>query len=81
MAVDLLLAMGYGGTVEDAGSAIGKTNGGGIDGVIKEDVLGLDTMFIQAKKMGRYDFYLKKCVTLLGHFSTNDLIKVILNYK
>ncbi|WP_319416453.1 restriction endonuclease [Marispirochaeta aestuarii] len=50
LVVDLLLAMGYGGTVEDAGSAIGKTNDGGIDGVIKEDVLGLDTIFIQAKR-------------------------------
>lgn len=48
--VDLLVAMGYGGTIEDAGSAIGQTNDGGIDGVIKEDVLGLDTIFIQAKR-------------------------------
>ena len=49
LVVDLLLAMGYGGTVEDAGSAIGQSNDGGIDGVIKEDVLGLDTIYIQAK--------------------------------
>lgn len=48
--VDLLLAMGYGGTVEDAGSAIGRSNDGGIDGVIKEDVLGLETIYIQAKR-------------------------------
>jgi restriction system protein len=50
LVVDLLLAMGYGGTVEDAGSAIGQSNDGGIDGVIKEDVLGLDTIYIQAKR-------------------------------
>lgn len=50
LVVDLLLAMGYGGTVDDAGSAIGQTNDGGIDGVIKEDILGLDTIFIQAKR-------------------------------
>ena len=49
LVVDLLLAMGYGGTVEDAGSAIGRSNDGGIDGLIKEDVLGLDTIYIQAK--------------------------------
>jgi restriction system protein len=48
--VDLLIAMGYGGSVEDAGSAIGQTNDGGIDGVIKEDELGLDSIFIQAKR-------------------------------
>lgn len=48
--VDLLVNMGYGGTVEDAGQAIGQTNDGGIDGIIKEDVLGLDTIFIQAKR-------------------------------
>ena len=48
--VDLLISMGYGGTVEDAGQAIGQTNDGGIDGLIKEDVLGLDTIFIQAKR-------------------------------
>lgn len=50
LVVDLLLAMGYGGTVEDAGSAIGRSNDGGIDGLIKEDVLGLDTIYIQAKR-------------------------------
>jgi restriction system protein len=50
LVVDLLLALGYGGTAEDAGRAIGKSNDGGIDGVIMEDVLGLDTIYIQAKK-------------------------------
>ncbi len=50
LVVDLLVAMGYGGSVEDAGRAIGRANDGGIDGVIKEDVLGLDTIFIQAKR-------------------------------
>jgi restriction system protein len=50
LVIDLLLSMGYGGTVEDAGSAIGRSNDGGIDGLIKEDVLGLDTIYIQAKR-------------------------------
>ena len=50
LVVDLILAMGYGGSREDAGEAIGKTGDGGIDGVIREDKLGLDTIFIQAKR-------------------------------
>jgi restriction system protein len=40
--VDLLVNMGYGGNRKDAGEAIGKTNDAGIDGIIKEDKLGLD---------------------------------------
>jgi restriction system protein len=42
--------MGYGGSVKDAGEAIGKSGDGGIDGIIKEDKLGLDIIYIQAKK-------------------------------
>ncbi len=48
--VDLLIKMGYGGTRKDAGEAIGKSNDGGIDGIIKEDRLGLDIVYIQAKR-------------------------------
>jgi Restriction endonuclease len=40
--VDLLVAMGYGGPVEDAGKVVGKSGDGGIDGIIKQDKLGLD---------------------------------------
>ncbi|MCB0845662.1 MAG: restriction endonuclease [Bacteroidetes bacterium] len=50
LVVDLLIAMGYGGSRVDAGRAIGKTNDGGIDGIIKEDKLGLDIIYIQAKR-------------------------------
>lgn len=42
--------MGYGGSRKDAGERIGQTGDGGIDGIIKEDRLGLDTIFIQAKR-------------------------------
>ncbi len=42
--------MGYGGTRKDAGKAIGKSGDGGIDGIINEDRLGLDVIYIQAKK-------------------------------
>ena len=48
--VQLLVAMGYGGTLKDAGKAVGKSGDEGIDGIIKEDRLGLDIIYIQAKK-------------------------------
>ena len=48
--VDVLVSMGYGGNRQDAGQAIGGSGDGGIDGLIKEDRLGLDTIYIQAKK-------------------------------
>jgi len=42
--------MGYGGSLKDAGEAVGKSGDEGIDGIIKEDRLGLDIIYIQAKK-------------------------------
>jgi restriction system protein len=48
--VDLVVAMGYGGSRKDAGEALGKTGDEGIDGIIKEDPLGLDTIYLQAKR-------------------------------
>ncbi|MEI7702838.1 MAG: restriction endonuclease [Planctomycetia bacterium] len=50
LVVELLVAMGYGGSIADAGKAVGRRGDGGIDGVIKEDRLGLDVIVIQAKK-------------------------------
>jgi restriction system protein len=50
LVVELLLRMGYGGTLKDAGKAIGQSGDGGIDGIIKEDKLGLDVIYIQAKR-------------------------------
>jgi restriction system protein len=50
LVVDLLVQMGYGGTRKDAGQAIGGSGDGGIDGIIKQDRLGLDTVYIQAKR-------------------------------
>ena len=49
LVVDLMLAMGYGGSMEDAGQAFQTTGDGGIDGVIKEDRLGLSSIYLQAK--------------------------------
>lgn len=48
--VELLVKMGYGGSRADAGKAIGRSGDGGIDGIIKEDRLGLDVVYIQAKR-------------------------------
>jgi len=48
--VDLLVKMGYGGNRQDAGRAMGKSGDGGIDGIINEDRLGLDVIYIQAKR-------------------------------
>ncbi len=50
LVVDLLVAMGYGGSRKDAGRAIGQSGDGGIDGIINEDRLGLDVVYIQAKR-------------------------------
>jgi restriction system protein len=50
LVIDLLVAMGYGGSRQDAGSVIGRSGDGGIDGTIKEDKLGLDVIYVQAKR-------------------------------
>lgn len=50
LVVALLVRMGYGGSLKDAGKAIGKAGDEGIDGIIKEDKLGLDAIYIQAKR-------------------------------
>lgn len=48
--LELLVAMGYGGSRRDAAERVGKSYDGGIDGIIKEDRLGLDVIYIQAKR-------------------------------
>lgn len=50
LVVDLIVKMGYGGSRKDAGQATKQNNDGGIDGIIKEDKLGLDEIYIQAKR-------------------------------
>ena len=50
LVIDLLIAMGYGGSRKEAGQALGKSGDGGIDGIIKEDKLGLDIIYLQAKR-------------------------------
>ncbi len=50
LVVDLLVKMGYGGSRKEAGQAVGQSGDGGIDGIIKEDRLGLDIIYVQAKR-------------------------------
>ena len=50
LVVDLMIAMGYGGSRKEAGQATQQTNDDGIDGIIKEDKLGLDVIYLQAKR-------------------------------
>lgn len=50
LVVQLLVAMGYGGSAIEAGKALGKSGDGGVDGVIDQDALGLDRIYVQAKR-------------------------------
>ena len=50
LVVQLLIKMGYGGSREEAGKAVGRSGDGGIDGIINEDRLGLDAIYLQAKR-------------------------------
>lgn len=50
LVIELIVKMGYGGSIKDAGKAIGRSGDEGIDGIIKEDKLGLDVIYIQAKR-------------------------------
>ena len=53
LVVELLVKMGYGGSLKDAGRAIGRSGDDGLDGIIKEDHLGLDAIYVQAKRWER----------------------------
>jgi restriction system protein len=50
LVIDLMISLGYGGSRKDAGKSIGQSGDEGIDGIIKEDMLGLDVIYIQAKR-------------------------------
>jgi restriction system protein len=50
LVIDLLVKLGYGGTRKDAGEAVGRSGDEGIDGIIKEDRLGIDVVYVQAKR-------------------------------
>ena len=77
--VDLLVAMGYGGSVQDAGAVVGGSGDGGIDGTIKQDKLGLDVVYVQAKRyqdnnpVGSPDL-MKFCGSLTAHKASKGVM-------
>jgi restriction system protein len=79
LVVELLVKMGYGGSIKDAGRAIGKTGDEGIDGTIKEDKLGLDIIYIQAKRwqqgnvVGRPEIHKKGIFITTSSFTKDAL--------
>lgn len=90
LVVDLLVNMGYGGSRKEAGQAVGKSGDEGIDGIIKEDRLGLDVIYIQAKRwddvIGRPEIQ-KFAGALLGQsakkgvfITTSDFTKGAVDY-
>lgn len=84
LVIDLLVAMGYGGSRQDAGRAIGKSGDGGIDGIIKEDKLGLDAIYVQAKRwdgtVGRPEVQ-KFAGALQGHRANKGVFITTSNYS
>ncbi len=84
LVIDLLVAMGYGGSRQDAGRAIGKSGDGGIDGIIKEDRLGLDAIYVQAKRwdgtVGRPEVQ-KFAGALQGHRATKGVFITTSSYS
>lgn len=84
LVVDLVVAMGYGGSRQDAGRAIGRSGDGGIDGIIKEDRLGLDLIYIQAKRwentVGRPDVQ-KFAGALQGQRASKGIFITTSNYS
>ncbi len=77
LVVDVLVKMGYGGSRKEAGQAVGKAHDGGIDGIIKEDRLGLDIIYIQAKRwenvVGRPEIQ-KFAGALLGNHARKGIL-------
>lgn len=78
LVVKLLVAMGYGGSIQDAGRAVGKTGDGGIDGIIKEDKLGLDNVFIQAKRYSEQPVGSKVVREFIGSLTVHRARKGVL---
>src|SRR5215210_7891680 len=84
LVVDLLVKMGYGGSHQDAGRAIGRSGDGGIDGIIKEDKLGLDVVYVQAKRwdvtVGRAEIQ-KFAGALQGHRASKGVFITTSSYS
>jgi restriction system protein len=84
LVVELLVRMGYGGTREDAGQVLGKSGDGGIDGIINEDRLGLDVIYLQAKRwegdVGRPEIQ-KFVGALAGHKANKGVFLTTSSYS
>jgi len=95
LVIDVLIKMGYGGSRREAGQAMGKSGDGGIDGIIKEDKLGLDIIYIQAKRwegtVGRPEIQkfagalqgqrARKGIFITTSSFTKDALKYVLNIE
>lgn len=84
LVVELLLEMGYGGSLREAGKAIGRSGDGGIDGIINEDKLGLDVIYLQAKRweatVGRPEIQ-KFAGALQGHRAKKGIFITTSNFS
>ncbi len=77
MVINLLINMGYGGSRKDAGQAIGRSHDGGVDGIIKEDKLGLDVIYIQAKRWSDATVGSREVQSFIGSLVTKNAVKGI----
>lgn len=84
LVVELLLEMGYGGSLREAGRALGRSGDGGIDGIINEDKLGLDVIYLQAKRwegtVGRPEIQ-KFAGALQGHRARKGIFITTSNFS
>ncbi len=84
LVIDLLVKMGYGGSRKEAGEVLGKSGDAGVDGIIKEDKLGLDVIYVQAKRwdntVGRPEIQ-KFAGALLGQKARKGIFITTSNYS
>ncbi len=73
--VDLMLRLGYGGDFADAGRAVGQTGDGGIDGIIQQDRLGLDNVYLQAKRYTDAAVSIGEVNSFIGALTTRGATK------
>ena len=73
LVIELVVKMGYGGSRADAGKALGRTGDGGVDGIIKEDRLGLDTIYTQAKRWADKAVGRRRCSSFRARYPDTGL--------
>ena len=76
--VDLMLRLGYGGNLQDAGRAVGQTGDGGIDGIIRLDRLGLENVYLQAKRYADTVVGVGEVNSFIGALTTKGATKGVL---